>query len=114
MAVVQKKRERRGEESQARQESRPTFLQLDFPISDADTRLLQHAEGGDEQRAGRGGGKLPPPSHSVALLARMGLAGKELLLTTARIHTGFSSAQAMTHGVAADCLRTTSVRDFVI
>jgi len=73
-----KRKGRRGESTRPWQESRPTFLQLDFRDLEDVAQVLQHAGRGEGQRAGRGGGRLPPPSHSVALAAPMGLSGNEL------------------------------------
>jgi hypothetical protein len=53
-------------------------LQLDFRDLEDVARLLQHAGRGEQQRAGQGGGRLPPPSQSVALADPMGLNGNEL------------------------------------
>ncbi len=47
-----------GEESHPRQESRPTFLQVDFRDVENVAQLLQHAEAGGrghQRRAGQGG-----------------------------------------------------------
>ena len=73
---------RRGESTRLGQESRQTFLQRDFDDSEDVARLLQHAGCGQQHRAGRGGGRLPPPSQSVALAEPMGWSGNELPLGT--------------------------------
>ena len=69
---------RRGESTRPGEESRQTFLQLDFDDLEDVAQVLQHAEGGEKHRAGRDGGGFPPRSHFAALADPMGLSGNEL------------------------------------
>lgn len=70
---------------------RQTFLQLDFRDREDVTSVLQYAERGERRCAGRGGGRLPPPSHSVALADPMGWSGKKLQPGTVETQFGVRS-----------------------
>ena len=62
------------------------FGTADFDDLEDVAQVLQHAERGEQQRADRNGGRLPPRSQSVALAARMGLMGNGLPLEPAGVH----------------------------
>ena len=76
--VPQERRGRTGESTRPGQESLRKFWLFDFRDLEDVARLVQLAGRGEQCRAGQGGGRLPPRSHSVALAEPMGMTGNEL------------------------------------